>query len=69
MAKKELKYAEALAEVEKILSSFENEQYDIDALAAEVKRATELIRLCKERLHRVEADVARVLGEEEEEES
>lgn len=66
MAKKELKYAEALAEVEKILAGFDSEQYDIDTLASEVKRATELIRLCKERLHRVEADVAKVLEENQE---
>lgn len=66
MAKKELKYAEALAEIEKILAGFDNEQYDIDALASEVRRATELIRLCKERLRRTEADVAEVLGANEE---
>ena len=43
MAKKEMTYAEAMAEIEKILARFRNEEMDVDSLAAEVKRATELI--------------------------
>ena len=47
MAKKEMTYAEAMAEIEKILARFRNEEMDVDSLAAEVKRATELIAGCK----------------------
>ena len=52
MAKKELAYAEAMAEIEKILARLRSEEMDVDSLAAEVKRATELIASCKERLRR-----------------
>ena len=61
MAKKELTYAEAMAEIEKILGRLRSEQMNVDGLAAEVKRATELIASCKARLRKAEADVNKVL--------
>ena len=62
----ELSYAEAMAEVEQILARFNTQQMDVDTLASEVKRATELIAQCKERLVRAEREVAEVLGGNEE---
>ena len=61
MAKKEIAYAEAMAEIERILTRFGSEEMDVDSLAAEVKRATELIGLCKERLRKAESDVKKIL--------
>ena len=61
MAKKELTYAEAMAEIEKILGRLRSEEMNVDGLAAEVKRATELIASCKVRLRKAEADVNKVL--------
>ena len=61
MAKKERAYAEAMAEIERILTRFRSEEMDVDSLAAEVKRATELIGLCKERLRKAESDVKKIL--------
>jgi exodeoxyribonuclease VII small subunit len=58
-------YAEAIAEVEAILARFASGTLDVDTLAAEVKRATELIRTCKERLTRAEKEVNTVLDPEE----
>lgn len=63
--KQEVSYAEAMADVEQILARFNTQQMDVDTLAAEVKRATELIAQCKERLVRAEREVAEVLGTEE----
>ena len=34
MAKKEMTYAEAMAQIEKILARFRNEEMDVDSLAA-----------------------------------
>jgi exodeoxyribonuclease VII small subunit len=59
-----LSYAEAIAEVEAILARFASGSLDVDTLAAEVKRATELIRTCKERLARAEKEVNAVLSED-----
>lgn len=61
MAETKITYSEAIEEVEKIIEKFNNEKFDVDALAAEVKRATELIDLCKKKLQKAENDVAKVL--------
>ena len=64
MAKKrELSYAAAMAEIEQILGRFRNEELSVDDLTKEVKRATELISLCKERLLKAEQSVKKVLEE------
>lgn len=51
--------------MEEILSRFENGDMDVDSLSAEVKRATELIKFCKQRLSKAEKDVEKVLGRKE----
>lgn len=61
MAKKELTYAEAMAEIEKILARLRSEEMDVDSLADEVKRATELIAGCKSRLRKAETEVTKIL--------
>ena len=48
MEKSKITYAQAISEVEQILERFNNEQMNVDELGAQVKRAAELIRLCKE---------------------
>lgn len=57
MAKKKLTYTEAVAEIEQILARLRGEQIDVDTLASEVKRATELIAQCKAQLTEVEKAV------------
>lgn len=66
MAKKqtEFNYAASIEEIERILAGFRAEQPDIDTLTAEVKRATELIAACKERLKRVEGEIDKILEAE-----
>ncbi len=54
-------YTEATAEIERILARLRNEEMDVDDLAAQVARATELIAHCKEKLFKTEAEVARIL--------
>lgn len=43
-------YAEALAELENILSELEGDDVDVDTLAQHVQRASLLIELCRERI-------------------
>lgn len=61
MENKELSYSEALGELEEILRTIEGGTSDIDTLAAKVTRATELIKLCRERLVKVEGEVKEIL--------
>jgi exodeoxyribonuclease VII small subunit len=56
MSEKKITYAEAIAEIEQILGRMKQEQ-GIDTLAADVKRATALIAMCRERLNDVEATI------------
>lgn len=63
MAKKKLTYTEAVAEIEQILARLRGEQIDVDTLASEVKRATELIAQCKAQLIEVEKAVKSELDE------
>ena len=62
----ETKYEEAFEELQQIESDIEEGEISVDALSAKVKRATELIRFCKEKLHTTEEDVNSILKELEE---
>jgi len=50
-------FGEAIAEVEEILAGLEADDVDIDKLGAEVKRAVELIQLCREKLEKTDREV------------
>lgn len=63
MENKVLTYSEAIAEIEQIISRLRNEQTEVDTLAADLKRATELIARCKAQLRDVEASVKEQLEE------
>lgn len=63
MSKKELKYEEAMNELETIVAGIEGENITIDELSSKVKRATELIKICKTKLYKTEEDVKKVLGD------
>ncbi len=53
----ELGYAEALAELESIVASMEQGQVDVDQLTSKIKRATELVGYCRDRLSTVQSQV------------
>ncbi len=63
----ELKYGEAAAELDKILTGIEEGEIDIDDLSERVERATELIKLCREKLNATQIRVQRVVETLEEE--
>jgi exodeoxyribonuclease VII small subunit len=50
-------YAEAMRELNVILDELERDDLDVDVLAERVKRASELITLCRTRIARAQADV------------
>ncbi|MEA1896242.1 MAG: exodeoxyribonuclease VII small subunit [Bacteroidota bacterium] len=63
MAKKELKYGEAMQEMEEILSRIENEELDVDELSSTVKRVSFLVKVCRDKLYKTEAEVEKILKE------
>ncbi len=67
MAKKTIGYDEAVAELEQIVNAMESENISIDELGSKVKRATELIALCKKKLTDTEKEVNKILDNAQEE--
>jgi exodeoxyribonuclease VII small subunit len=62
-AEPDIGYADALAELEAILSDLEDDGIDIDLLGEKVARATTLIRLCRDRITSARVQVERVVAE------
>jgi exodeoxyribonuclease VII small subunit len=56
-------YADAMAELEDILGELEGDQLDVDVLAERVRRASELIKACRSRISRAQADVDRIVSD------
>ena len=61
--KKETKYEEAMAELQDIVRRMENDELDIDQMTAQLKRAQELIKLCKDKLTKTDEEIKKILAE------
>lgn len=57
----EFKYEEAVREIEQIVTKMESNTTDIDAMAEQLKRAQELIKLCKDKLTKTDEEIKKVL--------
>lgn len=60
---KETKYEAAYAELQGIVRQMEGEELDIDQMAEAVKRAQELIQLCKDKLTKTDAEIKKILAD------
>lgn len=60
---KKINYTEAYSELQKIVSEIEQGNITVDELTEKVKRATELIKICKNKLSTTEEDVNKILAE------
>ena len=65
MAPKNMSYSEAVARIEEILHQIETGELDVDELAAKVKMAAELLKVCKGKLFNTEKEVEKILKEME----
>ena len=63
MAKKEESYKEAIEKLRRIVAEIDRDELDVDLLSEKVKEASRLIKLCKEKLYKVDAEVRSVLEE------
>ena len=52
-----IKYEEALAQLEAIVRKMENNEYTIDELTVQLKTAQQLIKLCRDKLTKTEAEL------------
>lgn len=61
MEKNEMKYSEAIAELEAITAKMQNQDCDIDSLASMTSRALELLKICKQKLFKTDEEVRKCL--------
>ena len=59
----ELKYEEALAQLETIVRKMEQNDYNIDEIAAQLKAAQRLIKFCKDKLTKTEEELSKIQAE------
>jgi len=58
---KEINYTEAFEELQTIVADIEEGEISVDELSIKVKRAAELIKVCKHKLTSTEKDVTQIL--------
>jgi len=61
----EMKYEEAIKQLEDIVRKMENDEYSIDEIAVQLKTAQRLIQFCKDKLTKTEAEIAKIQTESE----
>jgi exodeoxyribonuclease VII small subunit len=62
--KQEIKYEAAFAELQTIVRRMENDELDIDQMSEQLKRAQQLIKLCKDKLTKTDEEIKKILAEE-----
>lgn len=55
--KEEQKYEAAFALLQAIVRKMENDEYSIDEIAVQLKEAQRLIKFCKDKLSKTEAEI------------
>jgi exodeoxyribonuclease VII small subunit len=65
MAQKKQTYREAIDEIEEILSNIENDELEVDDLVEKVRKVTELLKFCKDKLYKTQDEVEKALKEME----
>ncbi|HEX5720038.1 MAG TPA: exodeoxyribonuclease VII small subunit [Thermoanaerobaculia bacterium] len=63
-----LSFREAMEELEGILERIEGEEIDIDRLAEELRRAAQLLDLCRGKIRKAEVEVTQIVQSLEQEE-
>ena len=59
----EVTYTQAFDELQTIVNQMENSQISIDQLDTKIKRASELLKICKDKLFKTEKSVQKILDE------
>jgi exodeoxyribonuclease VII small subunit len=54
-------FTAAIRELEQILAGIEGEEVDLDRLADELRRASELLELCRSKIRKAELEVSQIV--------
>ena len=60
---KNIKYEAAVEELQQIVDQMEGDELDIDQLATKLKRAQQLIKLCRAKLTKTDEEIKKLLAE------
>jgi exodeoxyribonuclease VII small subunit len=61
----QMSYNTALSELEEIIRKIEGDKFGIDELIEQVKKASELIHFCKDKLRSTEEEVEKIIKQME----
>lgn len=59
----EMKYEEAVHQLEEIVQKMENGDYSIDEIAVQLQTAQRIIKLCKDKLTKTEQEIQKIQAE------
>ena len=59
----EVTFSDALAQLEEILRGIEDDEIDVDRLAEELQRATQLLELCRGKIRKAEVEVRQIVDQ------
>ena len=59
-----MKYEAAMAELQAIVSKMENNEFDIDQMSDEMRRAQQLIKLCRDKLTKTDEEIKKILAKD-----
>ena len=60
---KAIKYEDAIRQLEDIVEKLENNELDIDEMPEALKRAQQLLKLCRDRLTKTDAEIKKIQEE------
>jgi len=61
MGKPEISYTDAFQELQQIVKKMETADISVDELTQNIERASQLIQICKEKLSKTEAEVNKII--------
>ena len=62
--KEEIRYEEAMTQLEQIVEQIENNELGIDELTSKLKQAQRLLKMCKDKLTKTDKEIEKLLGKE-----
>ena len=63
---KAIKYEDAIRQLEDIVEKLENNELDIDEMPEALKRAQQLLKLCRDRLTKTDEEIQKIHAEAKE---
>ena len=61
---KEVNYEEAVHQLENIVEKMERGELDVDSMVSQLKRAQEIVKLCKKKLKHTDDEIQKLLSDQ-----